>query len=131
MPLPFGFGLSYTRFAYSDLKLAQNTLKAGEKTWVEVTVENTGSYDGEEVVQLYLRDELATVVRPLLELKAFKRIFLRSGQKQTLRFDIDPEMLQMWNSNNERVLEAGDFRIMVGASSKDLRLKTTLTVLPQ
>jgi len=128
---PFGFGLSYTRFAYSDLKLAQNTLKAGEKTWVEVTVENTGSYDGEEVVQLYLRDELATVVRPLLELKAFKRIFLRSGQKQTLRFDIDPEMLQMWNSNNERVLEPGDFRIMVGASSKDLRLKTTLTVLPQ
>jgi beta-glucosidase len=127
---PFGFGLSYTQFSYTNLQLAKPTIKAGETNTAEVTVQNTGNFDGEEVVQLYLRDELASVARPMLELKAFKRVFLRSGQKQTLRFDINPEMLHMWNSKNERVLEPGDFRIMIGASSKDLRLKTTLTVLP-
>ncbi|TAD92514.1 MAG: beta-glucosidase, partial [Bacteroidetes bacterium] len=127
---PFGFGLSYAQFTYSNLLLAKPAIKAGEKTSVEVTVQNTGNYDGEEVVQLYLRDELASVARPMLELKAFKRIFLRSGEKQSVRFDIDPEMLQMWNGNNQRVLEPGDFRVMIGASSKDLRLKATLSVLP-
>jgi beta-glucosidase len=127
---PFGFGLSYTQFAYSNLRLASSTLKPHEKTTVELAVQNTGSVDGEEVVQLYLRDELASVARPVLELKAFQRIFLRSGQQQTVRFEIEPDMLYLWNVDNERVLEPGDFSIMIGASSKDLRLKTLLTVLP-
>ena len=85
--------------------------------------------DGDEVVQLYLRDELASLVRPVMELKAFERIALRKGESKTVRFTITPAMLSMIDLDGKAVLEPGDFRIMIGASSKDLRLKTNVRVL--
>ena len=84
--------------------------------------------DGDEVVQLYIRDELASLARPVMELKGFQRIALRKGESKTVRFTITPAMLSMINLDGKTVLEPGDFRIMIGASSKDLRLKTLLTV---
>lgn len=125
---PFGHGLSYTRFAYSNLQLSKPAIRKGEAATISFTLTNTGQLAGEEVVQLYLRDELASVARPLMELKGFERIALRPGESRTVSFVITPEMLEMWNAQEERVIEAGDFRIMIGASSKDLRLKTTLKV---
>jgi len=125
---PFGYGLSYTRFLYNDLNLEKDSIKAGESVRVSFILTNTGPYDGEEVVQLYLRDELASVARPVMELKGFQRVFLKKGEKKTVHFDITPDMLEMLNSENKTVIEPGSFRIMIGSSSRELQLKTTLVV---
>jgi beta-glucosidase len=127
---PFGYGLSYTTFAYSDIKLKRNHIKPNESTELTFNVKNTGSRNGDEVVQLYIRDILSSMVRPLIELKDFKRINLQAGQTQQVTFRITPKMLSMLDKNMKTSLEPGDFRIMIGASSKDLRLKTILTVQP-
>jgi beta-glucosidase len=125
---PFGFGLSYTTFEYSDLRLSDTVMKAGDTAWVSLTVKNTGRFDGDEVVQLYVRDELASVSRPVMELKAFQRISLRRGMSEQVKLAITPEMLTMWGADMKERIEPGDFRIMVGASSKDIRWKGTLRV---
>ena len=125
---PFGYGLSYTRFDYRDLKLEKDSIRVGETTRVSFTLTNTGSVDGEEVVQLYLRDELASVARPVMELKGFQRVMLKKGEKKTLYFDITPDMLEMLNAENKMVIEPGSFRVMIGASSRELNLKTTMVV---
>ena len=125
---PFGYGLSYTSFTYSNLQLSSSTIKAGETAELSVDIRNTGTMDGDEVVQLYIRDELASLARPVMELKAFERITLRKGESKTVRFRITPAMLSMIQLDGNRVLEPGDFRLMLGTSSKDLRLKTTLRV---
>ncbi len=125
---PFGYGLSYTRFQYSNLQLAKDSIASGETTRLTFTLTNTGDYDGDEVVQLYVRDELASVARPVMELKGFQRISLKKKETKTVQFDITPEMLEMLNAQNQTVIEAGDFRIMIGASSRDIRLKTTLNI---
>jgi beta-glucosidase len=91
---------------------------------------NTGSVAGDEVVQLYIRDLLSSVVRPVMELKGFQRIHLSPGQSREIIFTITPTMLSMLNKDLNRVVEPGDFRIMIGASSRDIRLKGTLTVQP-
>lgn len=127
---PFGYGLSYTSFVYSDLKLSKNNIGAGESATVSFKVKNTGSAVGTEVAQLYIRDVLSTMVRPLLELKGFERVPLNPGEEKNVTFKITPEMLEMLDKNSKTVVEPGDFRIMVGSSSKDLRLKTDLTVKP-
>lgn len=126
---PFGFGLSYTNFEYSDITLSVRTIKTNGASQVSVKVRNTGDVAGDEVVQLYLRDELASVARPLRELKAFRRIHLQAGESKTVTFTIDPEMLSMYDPNMNKIVEPGEFRIMIGASSKDIRQRIILNVV--
>lgn len=124
MPLfPFGYGLSYTQFTYSDLHLSSSRIRTTDSLQVILTVSNSGTVAGEEVVQLYLHDELASVARPLKELKAFQRVLLKAGESKTVAFTITPEMLTMWDANMKQVIEPGAFRLMIGSSSIDIRLR--------
>ncbi len=129
LPLfPFGFGLSYTTFQYSNIKLSKPAIKVNDTTQVSCVVENTGSVAGSEVVQLYIRDMLATVSQPVMALKGFDKIYLQPGESKEVVFKITPSMLQMLNDQMQIVTEPGNFRIMIGASSRDIRLKETLEV---
>jgi len=125
---PFGFGLSYTTFEYSHIHLDRNIIGKGDSVYVHVNIQNSGHVAGDEVVQLYLRDELASVARPVKELKSFRRISLNPGESKTVSFLISPEMLSMFNADMKKVVEPGDFRIMIGASSKDIRQRIILKV---
>ncbi|WP_454758741.1 glycoside hydrolase family 3 N-terminal domain-containing protein [Caulobacter segnis] len=124
---PFGFGLSYTTFDISAPRLAKAKISTTESVKVEVDVVNTGKVAGDEVVQLYVHDEEASVTRPVLELKHFKRVTLAAGAKTTVTFEIKPSDLWMWNLDMKRVVEPGDFKILVGPNSVDLKT-ATLTV---
>lgn len=122
---PFGYGLSYTTFEYSDVKL----LPGNGNTYarVAVTVKNTGKYEGEEVVQLYVRDEVASITRPIKELKGFDKIKLKVGESRTVTFDVKDEQLGFYNNQMKFVVEKGDFTFMVGGNSRDLQeIKYTL-----
>lgn len=125
---PFGYGLSYTTFEYANLRLSQNTIRVGETVKVSVDVKNTGSRAGDEVVQLYIHDVVGSVSRPLKELKGFKRISLAPNETKTVTFQLTPEHLSMYNKEMKKVVEPGEFEILVGSSSADIRLKTVLTV---
>lgn len=125
---PFGFGLSYTTFEYSNLEFSKNNIENNETVKVSCTVKNTGEFDGDEVVQLYIRDELASVARPIKELKGFQRIALKIAEEQRITFTLSPEELSMLDKDLNRVVESGNFRIMIGASSKDIRLRGILHV---
>ncbi len=114
---PFGFGLSYTTFCYSNLRLSANTMKSSETITLSVELRNTGSIAGAEVVQLYIRDKFSSVTRPVKELKGFKKIFLQSGESQTVNFKIDAEMLSFYDKNMKWVAEPGEFALLVGTSS--------------
>jgi beta-glucosidase len=118
---PFGFGLSYTTFAISAPRLAKATIGVGESTKVEVDVTNTGKRAGDEVVQIYIRDDVSSVTRPVLELKAFKRVTLQPGEKRTLSFDIKPSDLWFYNTEMQRVVEPGSFTIHAGPDSVNLK----------
>lgn len=125
---PFGYGLSYTSFQYKDLSFSKQTMGASDTTVASFTVTNTGKLAGEEVVQLYLRDQVASVTRPIKELKGFQRVGLQPGESKQLSFMITPEMLSMLNAAMQKVVEPGAFRIMIGSSSKDTRLRGLLNV---
>lgn len=125
---PFGYGLSYTSFEYSNIEFSKNNIGIDQTVQVSCTITNTGEVDGDEVVQLYIRDELSSVSRPIKELKGFQRIFLKAGESQRVTFNLEPEALSMLDINLKRVVEPGNFRIMIGASSKDIRLRKILTV---
>ncbi|SFU37749.1 glycoside hydrolase family 3 N-terminal domain-containing protein [Pseudoduganella namucuonensis] len=118
---PFGFGLSYTSFAISAPRLARASIRAGESTRVEVDVSNTGALAGDEVVQIYIRDDVSSVTRPVLELKAFRRVTLAPGEKRTLGFDIKPSDLWFFNTDMKRVVEPGSFTIHAGPDSVNLK----------
>ena len=118
---PFGFGLSYTTFAISEPRLAKASIAVGESTRVEVDVTNTGKLAGDEVVQIYIRDDVSSVTRPVLELKAFKRVTLKPGEKRTLTFDIKPSDLWFYNTEMVRVVEPGSFTIHAGPDSVNLK----------
>ena len=118
---PFGYGLSYTTFAYGDLHLSSTSMNAGGKVKASVTVTNTGSREAAEVVQLYIRDIFASVVRPVKELKGFERITLKAGESRKVEFEITPDLLKFYNSSLDFVLEPGDFDIMVGGNSRDVK----------
>jgi beta-glucosidase len=125
---PFGYGLSYTNFAYSNLKLSSNKMENNSKIRVSIDVANTGNYDGEEVVQLYVKDVVGSVTRPVKELKGFKKVMLKKGEKRTIEFDLSADDLKFYNIDMQFVAEAGDFEIMVGGSS-DSVLKDTFTLV--
>lgn len=127
LPLfPFGYGLSYTQFEYSDLQLDKQVINANENAIAQCTIKNTGKYAGEEVAQLYITDKLASVARPVMELKGFQRFMLQPGESRKITFTITPAMLTMLNADLKEVIEPGAFTIMIGASSRDIRLKETL-----
>ena len=118
---PFGYGLSYTKFEYSDIRLSKNSIKAGEKLEAIVTVRNAGEHDGEEVVQLYIRDLVGSVVRPVKELKGFQKIFLKKGEAKELRFSITTDDLRFYNEKVQYVFEPGDFDVFIGTNSRDTK----------
>ena len=120
---PFGYGLSYTAFEFSNLRLDKSKITKDESAKVLVDVKNTGSVPGEEVVQMYIRDVVSTVTRPVKELKGFKRIALQAGESKTVSLSIEPELLSFTNIDMKFVVEPGDFEIMVGSSSGDEDLK--------
>ena len=126
----FGYGKTYTEFEYSSLVVAQRQININDGT-VEIsfTLTNTGDQEGCEVVQVYVRDLHASVVRPVKELKAFKRVSLRSKEKASVRFEIPVDMLNFTNHSYERMVEPGEFEVMVGASSSDIRLKDKVEVV--
>lgn len=119
---PFGYGLSYTSFAYSDIKLSSTSLKGKQTLAASVTVTNTGKYDGKEVVQLYIRDVVGSVTRPVKELKGFQKIELKAGESKTVSFSITPEDLKFYNYDLKFDWEAGDFQIMIGGNSRDVKM---------
>lgn len=125
---PFGFGLSYTSFEYSDLHFYSKNIDRQDSVAIHFKVRNIGDVEGDEVVQLYIRDLLASVARPVKELKGFQRIHLEAGEEKELSFILTPDALKMLNDKMEWVVEPGEFRIMIGASSKDIRLKDIITV---
>ena len=114
---PFGFGLSYTTFGYSNLKISSDKMNFNEKVKVTVDVTNTGNYEGKEVVQLYIRDLVGSVTRPLKELKGFQKIALKKGEKQTVTFEISVEELKFYNSELQFIAEPGSFDVFVGTNS--------------
>ena len=114
---PFGYGLSYTTFSVSPVKMSSATMPRNGKIEASVTVTNTGKRDGATVVQLYLNDEVASVSRPVKELKGFQRIMLKAGESQTVRFPIDVDALKFWNQKMQQVAEPGKFKVMIGLDS--------------
>jgi len=126
---PFGYGLSYTTFKYDGLNTSKVEMKADGKVEFTCTVTNTGDYPGEEIVQLYIRDRVASLVRPVKELKDFAKIYLKPGESKKVSFVIDKEKLSFYNENLEWVAEPGAFDIMIGASSADIRLSAELKLV--
>lgn len=114
---PFGYGLSYTTFDYKNLKLSDSSLTANGQLKVSVEVTNSGNYDGAEVVQLYIRDMVGSVTRPVKELKGFQKIFMKKGETRTVEFTLTEKDLHFYNSNLKLVSEPGDFKVFVGTSS--------------
>ncbi|MBL0356397.1 MAG: beta-glucosidase BglX [Chitinophagaceae bacterium] len=118
---PFGYGLSYSNFYYSDVKLSSNTLKAGQTITATVTVTNNSKVDGKEVVQLYTRDMVGSITRPVKELKGFQKIELKAGESKTVTFTISVNDLKFYNSNLKFVAEPGDFKLFIGGNSRDVK----------
>jgi beta-glucosidase len=124
---PFGHGLSYTQFKFSPPRLAKSTIRRDESTTASIEVTNAGQRAGEEVVQMYVRDRVSSVTRPVKELKGFQRVALKPGETKTVTLEITPQKLAFWNIAMEFVVEPGEFDIMVGPSSVELS-SATLTV---
>ncbi len=126
---PFGYGLSYTTYKYSDLRLSASTIPTDGSLKATVTVTNTGDRDGVEIAQMYLRDCVSSVARPVKELKGFERVALRAGESKDVTFDITPDRLAFYDIDMQRIVEPGDFEVMVGGCSEDAALlKATFTV---
>ena len=118
---PFGYGLSYTNFQYSDITLSAPSMGQDGSVTAMVTVTNTGKYDGAEVVQLYIRDLVGSITRPVKELKGFDKIFLKAGESKTVSFKITPELLRFYDYELNYVAEPGDFDIMIGGNSQSVK----------
>ncbi len=126
---PFGYGLSYTTFSYGEIKLSSNKIKPNENVTVAVEVANSGKIKGDEVVQLYLHDPVASVARPVKELKRFKRITLEPGEKKNVSFTLTPEDFAFYDASMKKIVEPGTIEILIGSSSEDIRSKTELEIL--
>jgi beta-glucosidase len=116
---PFGYGLSYTSFAYKNLKIAKPSFQKGEKIEVSVEVTNTGNFDGKEVVQLYINDPAASIVRPVKELKGFELIELKKGETKTVHFTLTDAALGFYDNDGNFLVEPGLFNVMAGWNSND------------
>jgi beta-glucosidase len=125
---PFGYGLSYTTFAYSNLTIRPSEFRSPDVTVIRCEVTNTGRRAGDEVVQLYLHDVLASVARPIIQLAGFERVHLEPGETRAVQFTVGQEQLRMLDRDMHWVVEPGTFRVMIGASSKDIRLRDEFTV---
>jgi beta-glucosidase len=119
---PFGHGLSYTTFGYSNLRFSAAEIGRDDTLRVSVDVQNTGARAGAETVQLYVEDVIATVSMPVQQLRGFEKIHLLPGEKKTVIFELTPDLLALYNPQMERVVEAGEFKVMIGASCADNRL---------
>lgn len=118
---PFGYGLSYSKFDYSDVKLSSTQIDANGELTASVTVTNKSKVDGAEVVQLYIRDVVGSVTRPVKELKGFEKVFIKAGESKTVNFKITPEMLKFYDYDLNFVFEPGDFDVMIGGNSRDVK----------
>ena len=118
---PFGYGLSYTTFQYSDIKLSKNSLTQTDKIMASVEVKNTGNFDGEEVVQLYIHDKVGSITRPVKELKGFEKIMLKKGESKMVSFTISVNDLKFYDNKLNYKAEAGEFELMIGTNSEDLK----------
>lgn len=118
---PFGFGLSYTTFSYDKMNLSATNLKGNQTLTASVKVTNTGKYDGKETVQLYIRDMVGSIVRPVEELKGFQKIFLKAGESKTVTFPVTVDLLKFYNGDLKYDWESGDFKIMIGPNSRDVQ----------
>ncbi len=125
---PFGHGLSYTQFQYSALQVSPKTIAPGATADVQLTITNTGAVGGAEVAQLYVQDLVSSVTTPQLALKGFGRVYLAPGESRTLHFRLGPDQLALWNRDLRRVVEPGEFRLMAGSSSTDIRLTDSFRV---
>ena len=117
----FGYGLSYTRFSYSNIVLTKNEMKAKEKITATITITNSGDYDGEEVVQMYIADPMASIAQPVKKLKGFQKIFLKKGESKQVNFIITEEELKFYNSDLKWTAEPGDFKVQIGTNSNDVK----------
>ena len=115
---PFGYGLSYTTFEYSDVTLSASEMTADGSITAQVTVTNTGDREGKEIAQLYIRDMVGSITRPIKELKGFEKIALAPGESKTVSFEIDRTDLEFFNYNLEKVVEPGEFKIFIGKDSQ-------------
>jgi len=125
----FGFGMSYTHFQYTNLQLSKKKMRIDEEIEVSLTVSNTGKYNGEEIVQLYLHDIVGSIIRPVKELKDFRKIALKAGESKKITFTIDREKLSFFNRQLTWAAEPGDFDLMIGASSKDIRMSDSFELV--
>jgi len=126
---PFGHGLSYTQFEYSDLRLSPAQVNPGGELTVQLTVKNIGDRPGDEVVQLYTHDEISSLTRPVKELKGFKRVTLQPGEARTMAFILSTAQLAFYNLEMEYILEPGTFEVLIGSSSEDIQLKGRFEVV--
>jgi beta-glucosidase len=127
---PFGYGLSYTKFEIANVRLAKKRIRPDGATEVRADITNTGKRKGSEVVQMYIRDRVSSVTRPVKELKGFERVTLSPGETRTVAFPVTPELLAFFDLNMKYRVEPGEFEVMVGNSSRDADLqKVILTVI--
>ena len=125
---PFGYGLSYTTFEYKNLKLDKKETSKNGEIKVSVEVSNTGKYDGEEVVQLYIRDLVGSITRPIKELKGFEKIMIKAGETKTVIFNINAKLLQFYTANKKWEVEPGGFNIWIGGDS-NTTLRDSFTII--
>lgn len=118
---PFGYGLSYTTFGYSDIKVSKSELTSGETLIASIIVTNTGKYEGEETVQLYVGDPVASISRPVRELKGFQKVALKPGEQKEITFDVTDESLKFYNTDLKYDWEQGEFVVSIGTNSQDVR----------
>lgn len=118
---PFGYGLSYTTFSYGEVQLSSATIKTGQNITASVTVTNTGKFDGVETVQLYIRDMVGSISRPIKELKGFKKISLKAGESATVSFRISVDDLKFYNADLKYIAEPGEFKLFIGGNSQDVK----------
>lgn len=118
---PFGYGLSYSKFNYSDVTVSNANPKGNQTIQASVTLTNSGNYDGAEVVQLYIRDMVGSITRPVKELKGFQKVMLKKGESKKITFDITPESLKFYNGDLKYDWEAGEFDIMIGTNSEEVK----------
>jgi beta-glucosidase len=126
---PFGYGLSYTQFEYSDLKIQEDSISATDSVKIELTIKNTGKVDGKETVQLYLQDIYSSITTPIHSLKRFEKVFLKAGESKNVHFNLSPEDMSLWNIEIKQVVELGDFEVQIGTSADSIKMKKKITII--